>query len=140
MKKISVAVAVDDNGGIMFNNRRLSRDRVLTADLINMSGENGIYISPYSLKIFEEYKDKVTVADDPIAQATDGSMCFIENTEIDPYWDMIDCLVIYKWNRNYPYDVCFNPNVSALGFKLYETTDLCGYSHEKITKEIYRIG
>ena len=46
-------------------------------------------------------------------------------------------LVIYRWNRHYPADVRWEPDLSSLGFTLQETTEFPGTSHEKITREVY---
>lgn len=45
-------------------------------------------------------------------------------------------LVLYRWNRSYPGDVTFPWPLT--GWKLVETADFPGTSHEKITEEVYR--
>ena len=44
MKNITVALCIDERGGMIFNKRRVSRDRVLIAELVG-SVEGKIYIS-----------------------------------------------------------------------------------------------
>ena len=51
---------------------------------------------------------------------------------------MIGTLVIYRWNELYPSDVKFDLDVVAAGFKLVESYDFKGSSHDRITKEIYK--
>jgi hypothetical protein len=46
-------------------------------------------------------------------------------------------IIVYKWNRVYPADVEFE---MPAGFVLESSTDFTGFSHEQITKEIYRRG
>lgn len=42
--KLKVIVILDDNLGMLFNNRRQSRDRVLIDDIIKTVKDNKIYI------------------------------------------------------------------------------------------------
>ena len=44
-------------------------------------------------------------------------------------------VVLYKWNRVYPADQYFAMDLS--GWKLVETVEFPGSSHEKITEERY---
>ena len=46
-------------------------------------------------------------------------------------------IVLYRWNRHYPSDVKWEPDLEGLGFALTETTEFPGTSHEKITREVY---
>ena len=66
MRKITVAVTVDDRMGIAFNQRRQSSDRILISDLADtVSGK--IYVSEYSSPLFKDHVDKVIVVSDPLA-------------------------------------------------------------------------
>ena len=51
-----VIVCVDDNGGMLFNHRRQSRDRVLCERVLQMADERdcSVYMNMYSAKIFPE--------------------------------------------------------------------------------------
>ena len=51
-----VIVCVDDNGGMLFNHRRQSRDRVLCERVLQMADERdcSVYMNTYSAKIFPE--------------------------------------------------------------------------------------
>lgn len=62
--------------------------------------------------------------------------CFVEDSEIVSYEDMVDEVYLYKWNRKYPSDVKF-PKDMLNNFKLEGSTDFEGNSHEKITEERY---
>ena len=136
MKKISVAVCLDEENGMMFNNRRQSRDRVLIRELVS-SQKGDIYIHPYSQKLFSDYRN-VVAFENPFEAASDGDVVFVENIAIAPYLDNIDTFIVYKWNRLYPADVYFDIDLKSLGFKLRDKTEFEGSSHEKITKEIYQ--
>ena len=47
----------------------------------------------------------------------------------------VDSVILYKWNRVYPADQYFAMDLS--GWKLVETVEFPGSSHEKITEERY---
>ena len=49
---MQVIVCVDDNGGMMFNKRRQSRDRVLCEYVMRLSEGHQVYMSAYSDKLF----------------------------------------------------------------------------------------
>ena len=136
MRKITVAVTVDERMGIAFNKRRQSRDRALIRDLVETA--NGkIYVSDYSRPLFDEHKDKVIVSEIPLAECPSGELCFVEMTELMPYIDDIDMLIVYNWNRHYPADKTLDIDIKNGTFTLTSSTDFIGSSHEKITKEIY---
>ena len=50
----------------------------------------------------------------------------------------MDTLVIYRWNRTYPFDTRMEFVPSENGFALEETLDFEGSSHPKITREIWK--
>ena len=49
----------------------------------------------------------------------------------------ISRLIIYRWTRTYPFDVGIGFEPDEAGFRLVSTDEFVGYSHEKITKDIY---
>lgn len=127
-----VAVCIDDNNGMMFNSRRQSRDRELIKDFITSAKENNVLIKPFSKILFEEYN--VKTSENPLDAAEENDFCFIEDENLTPYNNKIKKLIIYKWNRVYPFDFSFE---MPEGFHLEESTEFKGSSHEKITKEVY---
>lgn len=137
MKKITVAVVLDDNEGMLLFGKRQSRDRVMIAEFVESAGSSPIYVSDFSKILFESY-DSVTMCKNPLEEAPDGAVCFIENYSLSPYLDIIDTLIIYRWNRLYHSDVKFDVNVKNAGYKLVSTAEYVGSSHDKITKEIYK--
>ena len=110
-----VIIALDDNDGISFNNRRQSRDSVLTERLIGMK----VNIEEYSQDIFPEN------------YVGDSDYYFIEkNIEL---LSTADKLIVYRWNRKYPYDV----KVDLSNWKKVSEYHFNGNSHETITEEHY---
>ncbi|MBQ7363761.1 MAG: ribonuclease Z [Clostridia bacterium] len=135
MKRITVAVCLDDEGGMMFNNRRQSRDRVLIAELLS-STEGRIVIHPYSAMLFGD-SERVFISENPLEDAAEGDICFIEQLPIAPLLSYVGRFIIYRWNRLYPRDKSFDVDVASAGFSLLSETEFVGSSHEKITKGIY---
>lgn len=129
-------VCVDDKNGMMFNHRRQSQDRVLRKDMLQ--GANGavVWMNAYSAKQFgEAAQGKIQVEEDFLAKAGNGEFCFVENQDLRIYLDRIEEIILYKWNRVYPADFRFEVDLSS--WKLEETVEFAGSSHEKITKERY---
>ena len=77
-----------------------------------------------------------TVTDAPLEQASEEDTVFVEGEPLLPYLDKIDTLVLYRWNRRYPHDLVLDLPLDR--FTLVSSCDMEGYSHEKITKEIYK--
>ena len=136
MKKVTVAVAVDDEGGMLFYGKRLSKDGVLTAEFIESAGEAPVCASIFSKILFAKYPN-VKLCENLFDEAEDGSFCFVENLHLVPYLNMIDTLVIYRWNRFYNSDFKLDIDPKECGYKLRSATEFGGSSHDKITKEVY---
>ena len=107
-------VCVDDRGGMLFNRRRQSQDRVLRGP------ETG----------------DLRTAEDCLDRAGKGELCFVETTDPAPWLERMEGLVLYRWNRRYPADLyCTLP---LEDFVLEERREFAGSSHECITREVYR--
>lgn len=131
---MKLIVCLDERKGMMFNNRRQSRDRVLIDNMIKMIGDDKLYIAPYSESLFENKEIKLKVKKNPL-KAADENWCFIENLPVAEYKDEIETVVIYHWNRHYPGDFFFDLELDS--YSLESSEELVGSSHEKITKEIW---
>ncbi len=132
--KMIVAVCVDDNYGMLFNKRRQSRDNAV---LMNIAQEHKrVWIHTFSEKMFVEYAGQSIVDDDFLTKAGEEEICFVENQLLKSYENKIEEVIIYKWNRKYPTDFKFDLNLTE--WKLVESVDFTGNSHEKITKERYQ--
>ena len=133
---MKLIVCLSDDGGMMFNRRRQSRDRVLIADMIRQTQGASLWVSPYSAPLFGENCPTLQVAPSPVDAAKKDDYCFAEDTPLPQSLDGVDELIIYRWNRLYPSDTYFTCDTSP--FFLLESTDFAGSSHDKITKEIWR--
>lgn len=130
---MQIIICVDDNLGLLFNNRRQSRDRVLVEDIFKKTEK--IWIHSFSEKLFVGYEDKIMVDDDFLMKAGQGDTCFVENQGIMPYIDKVEELVLYQWNQKYPSD--FKLDVNLDNWDMTSQEEFVGKSHEKITRQTY---
>ena len=137
MRKLTVAVTVDDKMGIAFNKRRQSRDKLLIEDLCKNT-DGGIYVTSYSAPLFENFSDRIKIVDDPISDCPEGGCCFLELTQISDHVNNISKLIIYRWNKVYPSDKKLVIDLNEYNLKLISSYDFTGKSHDKISKEIYQ--
>ena len=135
---MTVFLCIDDRGGMTFMKRRLSRDKIMIEDLSKEVGEGILYISDFSEGLFSDSELSVMSVSNPLASAGEDDFAFIEDIPISNAIDRIDTLIIYKWNRKYPYDFALDIDPLNCGFSLLSSCDFKGNSHDKITKEIYR--
>ena len=121
-------VCLEERRGMQFGGRRVSRDRVVT-----------VWMNPASEKLFAEQKEsgKVTLqaAADFLEQAGEGEYCFVENTGLQAVEAKIEKIIVFWWNRHYPSDRKFDLDLSK--WNKVSEEEFAGYSHEKITKEVY---
>ena len=123
-----VFVCVDQKDGLLFNNRRTSRERVVIEDIEKMSDGQDIAMSEYSAKLFEGY-DHVVVTEN----FKDYENVFSEQADLKELaWNE---LIVYRWDKVYPSDVKLDVDLSSL--KLKDVSTLQGYSHDTILKEVY---
>lgn len=130
---MKIIVCVDDNLGMLFNNRRQSRDQVLVEDILKR-GEK-LWIHSFSEKLFEGQEDRVIIDDDFLSKAGASDVCFVENQPLMSHIDKVEELIVYKWNRKYPSD--FTLDIDLMNWKMTSQEEFVGKSHEKITRETY---
>ena len=126
---MTLYVCLDDRNGMLFNNRRQSRDGAVLED-IRASVSGVLTIDAFSEKL-------IAAAGLPYAvgEPAPGVQFFLENRPAAELLPMAEKIVIYRWNRVYPADLRFDGDLS--GFTLQSTEEFPGNSHEKITKEVY---
>lgn len=132
-------LCLDDCGGMLFNHRRQSRDRVLVEDICSAVGNSVLWIRPFSESLFpKESFPSLRIHENALLQAGTNEFCFLEDLKITPEHCMrMEKIILYRWNRHYPGDLFFDLNLSALGFCLQEKKDFEGSSHPQITKEVW---
>ena len=134
---MTVIICIDDRGGMLFMKRRLSKDRLLIEDVSKMTENAVLYISDFSESLFADSDISALCVPNPLESAGEDDFAFIENLTLSESIEKIDRLVIYKWNRRYPFDFALDIVPEKQGFRLIESYDFKGYSHDNITKEIY---
>lgn len=134
-------VAVDDHNGLLFHNRRQSQDRLLRARIVSLSAHSRLWMNSYTEAQFAQDGDLPAhlCADDAfLEKAAPGEYCFVENASVAPYEARMEEIILFRWNRSYPGDFYFDIDLSGGGWTLVSTEDFPGFSHEKITMEVYR--
>ena len=133
---MNVIVCLDDNNGMTFNHRRQSRDKKLLADILTLQPSK-LYINSFSEKLFSASGLPYTLCEDMLSVAKKGEYCFVENLSLKEHIPSIEKLIIYRWNRTYPFDFAFDIPVQQAGFTLRSVYEFEGNSHEKITREVF---
>ena len=64
---------------------------------------------------------------------------FAEDVPSEALLEQTKKIVIYRWNRHYPSDMKFPTSVFAERWKLMETREFPGSSHDLITEEVYTL-
>lgn len=118
----------------MFNNRRLSSDKCITDDIEKFAKTSRVIVTPYSHKLFSE-RSNVMVNNDPLAVASNNDYCFVEDSDINKCLSKVTEIIMFKWNRDYPYDKTLSMNLD--NWKLVSHADFAGNSHEKISKDVF---
>lgn len=133
-----LVVCVDDAGGMAFAGRRQSMDRCLRERLLRLSG-GALWLNGYSAKQFSPEESADFVVDEQFLEhAGAGDFCFAEITDAAPFEADMEQIICYRWNRRYPADLHFSIPLAAHGWECVSSEDFAGYSHERITEEVYR--
>ena len=127
---MTLYICLDDRNGLRFNKRRQSRDIAVLED-IRRCLTGPLLIESFSEKLIREAEIPYVL---PPEQAEDF---FLEDAPGEEVLSRCEKVVIYRWNRHYPGDVHWNPDLEERGFSLAETAEFPGKSHEKITREVY---
>lgn len=131
---MKIILCLDDNKGLLFNNRRQSRDKAVLDDIFNNLNGEKLAVTTFSEKLFSDYAEKIVVDDNPFGKE-EISVVFSENLSLQQFMAKIDKIIVYNWNRVYPCD--FYCDIDFLQLKMIEETELTGNSHEKITKQVF---
>ena len=136
---MNVIAVIDDGGGLMFNRRRQSQDRVLRERILRLSDGSRLWMNAYTRKQFDDTDadGRISVDEDFLEKAAAGDYCFVENAPILPVLERVERVILFRWNRAYPSDMKLDIDLSAPEWNLVESDEFPGYSHEKITEEVY---
>ncbi len=132
---MKIIVCLDDKNGMLFNNRRQSSDRLLRERILLLTKGARLWMNTYSANQFAQ-DENILVDEHFMEKAEQGDYCFVENTDVLPFAEAIEAVVVYCWNAVYPSDMHF-PTTLLEGKTRISAKDFAGYSHPKITEEIY---
>lgn len=129
-------VVVDDNMGMLFNRRRQSQDRMLNDKILELTEASCLWTNRYTAALFREDKcPQLNIDENCLREAAPGEYCFVEDLDISSAEKWIEKIILFHWNRSYPADLFFP--LSLEGWKMTGSQEFSGYSHEKITMEVY---
>ena len=133
---MKVIVCCEKSNGMLFNNRRVSQDRVVSERIIELTKSNKLWMDNYSHALFEKLNVlNINLTENTLAEAADSEYCFVEKQELLPYEKWISEIIVFRWDRDYPFDKELDVDLSEWKLKLSE--EFVGNSHEKITMEVY---
>ena len=129
---MKVIVCLDQNGGMLFNRRRQSRDARVFEDISTYAER--LSASPFSEKLLSSYGVPHSVDENFPENTTDG-YAFVENIPLLPYEESITEVIVYRWDKIYPADTVFDLPLTK--YRLISTEEFSGNSHKTIVKETY---
>ena len=135
---MKIFVCLDEAGGMLFNKRRQSSDRVVRENMLKMLGESPLYVNSYTAKQFTEEEHSKLIVDDDCLITGKEEYVFVENMTVGESLSEIEQIVVYRWKRSYPADFFFDIDLTSSDWELLSSEEFAGYSHEVIGKEIYQ--
>lgn len=130
-----VILCLDDKNGMMFNNRRQSKDKVVIQDILKLVDGKKLFINSYSESLFQDLESNLIIDDNFLNNATKEDYCFVEDNNLKDFSEKIEKIIVYKWNRIYPSDLKLE--IPIQNWNLIDSFELSGNSHDKITREVY---
>ena len=92
-----VIVCVDDNLGMMFNNRRQSRDVEVIKKIVELTKGSWLWMNKYSYELFAELGcTNINVDSGFLSETANGEYCFVENTDLEPYEKWVEKIIIFS--------------------------------------------
>lgn len=133
-----IITALDNNNGLLFNQRRQSQDRLLRQRILALIGQDKLFLNEYSAQLFatETKPEQLHVSEHFLTEAGQGQYCLVENVSIQDYESKIEKIIVFRWNRDYPADFYFDIDLRQ-NWQLENSVDFVGSSHDKITEETY---
>lgn len=134
---MTVIICVDNNGGILFNGKRQSKDRALRKYLLDIVEKEKcrIAMSSYTYSQFKEDERK-EIIDVKERFSFDEDYIFFEQA-IPISWEKVNNLILCCWNRDYPADEYFNLPIGVECI-LQKTEEIVSDSHT-LTIETYEV-
>lgn len=139
---MTLIACVDPRGGLNFNHRRQSRDRIVCEHILNRCQGSVLRTSPYSMNMLSsvDVPSQILASDDFLEEAAPEDFCFVElesEADLSRVLDRVNQVILYVWDKPYPFSNRFPDIQNHSSWKLIEAGEFVGYSHEKMTEEIY---
>lgn len=131
-----VIVCLDKDNGMLFHNRRQSRDREVGEKIRKICKGKKLWMNHYSSRLYGQMESvETTISDHFMWEAGSGEFCLVESDKLKQFEEKMEALIVFRWDRKYPADVYLD--LELYSWKLTGTKEFSGYSHGKITEEIY---
>lgn len=127
---------LDDKNGTSIGGKRQSKDRVVADKIIELSNNQPICMKAKSTTFFNDasYMCKIRTIDS-FDELHEDSIFFAEEVVQASVMEAAEKIIVFRWNRNYPSLV--TDRVSLDGYNKEIADEFKGYSHDKITMEVY---
>lgn len=134
-----IIAAAENSLGMMFNNRRVTQDRLLWDAILELVNGEKLWMNEFSFKAFQDKENisNIVVDNDYPGKVPEGEYCFVEDRRMYRYEDSVEKIYLFRWNRDYPYDFAFDIKLQNPGWQLVKTGEFRGNSHDQITVEVY---
>lgn len=132
-----LAVCLDDNFGMSFLGRRQSRDREVSSRMLSRLGNGRLWLEPRSAELFDKEDPRIKTVNMLPDGCADEDVLFCEKLSLVENLTRFSEFWIFRWNCVYPADVYFPIDEVKECFILSESMDFAGFSHERITLEVY---
>ena len=131
-----VMLCVDKRMGMFFNRRRQSQDCLLREDILAEAVDRRLWMNAYSYQQFEtDFQSRIALTENYQTPIPEQDYLFVERNPLTSLLSEANTLIIYNWNRHYPSDCYLDVDFSQ--WHLVETEEFPGFSHPKITKEVW---
>lgn len=77
---------IDDSGGLLFNHRRQSQDRLLRQHMLDIAGPSGLWMDGYTAALFAGQEDRIHVSETFLEEAGPGACALLEDRPAAPFW------------------------------------------------------
>jgi len=149
--KMKLIICIDDRGGYSFNHRRVSFDRIQISHMFqkvkeakgtlfyNRYTEKNIYRDEINAaaEAGKEYEFRMETGAEFLKKACEADgYAFVENVALKGYYSELTEVMLYRFNRTYPFDLQF-PEKILEGFILVEEEEFEGSSHEQMNYQRY---
>lgn len=132
---MKLVVCLDENNGIRFFGKRQSQDELQRKNLFELIGNSKIFLTEYSYDLYKEIEFTFEIIDENI-EIDEDSVFLYEGEFLDKFLPFVDEIIVYFWNRDYPFDETFDEFEQDC-WKEKEVLEFKGKSHEKITRKIF---